>query len=76
MRIKFLSSYADEHEGFKAHNEYDFVDMRKANYFVDHGLAVPVESVIETVEDKDGNAITNSKGEPMGITKRGKCKSQ
>ena len=52
MRIKFLSSYADEHEGFKAHNEYDFVDMRKANYFIDHGLAVPVESVIEKLPTK------------------------
>lgn len=55
MKLKFIDSYAEATgEGFKRNHEYDFVDMRKANYFIDHGLALPVEEVIEAVTKTKG----------------------
>lgn len=62
MRIKFIDSYADEKEGFKAHHEYDFIDIGKANYFVDHGLAIPIEALLEKMPEKKtkrGNVNAN-----------------
>jgi hypothetical protein len=46
MKIKFKTPYADADAGYKAGQEYDFIDTRKASYFIDHGIAVPVEQAV------------------------------
>ena len=63
MKLKFLTPYVESDAGFKQDHEYDFVDMKRANYFVDHGLAVPIETVIERLADKKtkrGNVNANT----------------
>ena len=52
MKIKFLDSYSELDknglpDAYACGKEYDFIDRRKANYFLDHGLAVSVETVLE-----------------------------
>ena len=45
MRLKFVESYADADCGYKREQEYDFIDSRRASYFVAAGLALPVEDL-------------------------------
>jgi hypothetical protein len=42
-KLKFKEPYAEGIDGYRQGHTYDFVDARKAQFFVDRGLAVPVE---------------------------------
>ena len=62
MKLKFNQSYATEDFGYKQNHEYDFVDLHKANYFIDHGLAIPIEALLEKMPEKKtkrGNVNAN-----------------
>lgn len=55
MKLKFLDSYSEGIDAYKANSEYDFIDARKANYFINHGLAVPIEAIADKVKGSKQN---------------------